>query len=462
MKTTNAWERDEGMRVWYLLVFALLQFPLRFSGSTFVTYIFIYLLPGLYLLYHYKWCIDFLFRVVAKKGWPRIAVIVLCVIFIESCIWPIVHQTFDFSFLTDWWFKLVLLIVKNLFLVALYENHVAKSKLDICEYMYYFLYAVVLYVMLSLVLIMIPPLREFCITHLYMIPKELVDIRIPSYFTRLGWSGWAGYDVSMQCSVAVMFACILIVVQKGNIQKQMITLGLSVVALLGNMFYARTGMIVSLVLLFVTAVYSLIRKDYIFVKWIAIIGGAGVVAVMIAAAFVPALNDWTNWAFSIFVNFFTQGKLNDNIGSTGHLINDMYWIPQLKTILVGDGWFTQDGSYYMYTDSGIMRLTLYYGAINFFAGAAAGFVLIQRIAKRVYDQGLIDGKDKVFITVLILILMILFEAKGEAYYKIMCIVFPIAFIGLKAEAPQFLNKLSWKSGKFLSRIKLRARKGDGI
>lgn len=415
------------IKLWYLVLFALIQFPLRFNEYTVVTYIFIYLIPGLYLLWHTNWTIKFFKKILTKMG---AAVAVFIYLLLISCIWPIVYGTYDFTFLTAWWFKLFLLIVKNVFLVALYEINVSSENIDLTEYIYYFLYSIVLYVAFSSLLLVFDGLRYFCINNLYLTKKELLDLQYPAYFTRFGWTGWAGFDVTMQCSLAVFFSALLIVSYQGDTKRQMKPLFLAIIALIGSMLYGRTGLVVSLVIMILTILYSLVVKGNITFFLRCVFGfTVGLVTLYIISTYMEELQIWFNWAFSLFINFFIKGKLNDNIGSMGHLVHDMYWMPSASTFLFGDGVFTQNGFYYMQTDSGVMRLMLYYGIINYVLGVFSGFLLMKNIGKRAYNQRMISFKDIRFISLLILIMVGFFEFKGEAYYKMMCIILPMAFLG---------------------------------
>ena len=45
----------------YLILFALIQYPLKIQGIKWLTYVFIYAIPFLYLIINYKWLISFFF-----------------------------------------------------------------------------------------------------------------------------------------------------------------------------------------------------------------------------------------------------------------------------------------------------------------------------------------------------------------------------------------------------------------
>lgn len=71
-----------------------------------------------------------------------------------------------------------------------------------------------------------------------------------------------------------------------------------------------------------------------------------------------------NFVFQAFHNKRDQGKFITS--STDALFNRMYFPLEEKTILFGDGYYTNtDGSYYMRTDAGYMRNLLYFGIPGF-------------------------------------------------------------------------------------------------
>ncbi len=66
------------------------------------------------------------------------------------------------------------------------------------------------------------------------------------------------------------------------------------------------------------------------------------------------------FSFQFYYNYKETG--NVSTPSTDALFGRMYFLPETKTVLIGEGRYTnEDGSYYMRTDAGYMRDILYYG-----------------------------------------------------------------------------------------------------
>lgn len=97
----------------YLILFALIQYPLKIQGIKWLTYVFIYAIPFLYLIINYKWLISFFFSIRDKIGKKMIYISVY--LLIVSLVWPILFQTFDFTYITYYWRSVFLLILKIYF-----------------------------------------------------------------------------------------------------------------------------------------------------------------------------------------------------------------------------------------------------------------------------------------------------------------------------------------------------------
>ena len=256
-----------------------------------------------------------------------------------------------------------------------------------------------------------------------------MDLTNPTYYTRFGWAGWSGFDATMLCSLGVCFSCIMIVIRKNETKQKNTYLFLIMLLLIGNMFYGRTGLVVSLVCIGGVFFSELVKGHIKFIIPLIISGFVGVILLLVLKERIPKINGWFNWAFSAFYNLFTKGQFRDNTGSVGVLLDRMYWLPSWNTLLVGDGYYNLNDSYYMHTDSGIMRLILYYGIINYLLGWFAVMFVIQTLIKK---MGMLTRKTKMTIWLILVLFIVLFEIKGETYYKIVSILIPIVYLGMQS------------------------------
>lgn len=141
-----------------------------------------------------------------------------------------------------------------------------------------------------------------------------------------------------------------------------------IIIALGGIFTARTFFVImgiGFLLLFLIEVKSILQ----FIKFNFRIILRGIIIVfsiyLLITLFVnPQIIKVTlNWAFEIFINFFNGQGLQSS--STEHL-KTMYRFPEnFKTWLMGDALFRNpDGSYYMKTDVGYLRMLFYFGSLG--------------------------------------------------------------------------------------------------
>lgn len=130
---------------------------------------------------------------------------------------------------------------------------------------------------------------------------------------------------------------------------------------------------------------------------------------------------WQDWAFSIVKQLFVEKEITDY--SVTHMVEDMYYIPDFFTLLLGDGKYTNaNGSYYGHTDVGFMRLILY--------GGIFGLILVYSLLiylSRVIARTSKSIAFKRFI-LLATILFLVLEMKGESYQRAMMMLYPLFLI----------------------------------
>lgn len=422
--------KNSDINIYFLLIFAFVQYPLRFTGYNYITYIFVYGIPIIYLIINYKLLLNLIID--TSNSFEKTSICIYIFLFIISCGWPIIRGTYEFSFVTEYWRRFFLLMVKNIFLLVLYEKKIANRKGvnvfggtgNISNYVDYYLYSNVLYIVFTGILIIFKDIRSTLLEYLYLTPKEIVDVQKPEYLTRIGWGGWSGFDVTMHCAIGVALACIMILMYVNDLNKQKKYLILAGIMMIGNMFYGRTGLVTSLICIFISCIILILKKKIKLVTYIISSIIIAICAVLILKNFVPTIQSWYNWAFSAFINLFEQGKFMDNTGSIESL-SEMYWMPNIKTFLLGDAFYNKDGLYYMETDSGIMRLMLFYGILNYILGLFAAGLIVSSFCKNIVKIFELSKKDFIIIFILLSVVIMLFEIKGETLYKVICVILPM-------------------------------------
>ncbi len=119
-----------------------------------------------------------------------------------------------------------------------------------------------------------------------------------------------------------------------------------------------------------------------------------IIVLLLMRKYVSAIEAWFHWVFSILSNYKKLGHFYDSDGSVETILTRMYWMPDLETLLVGDGFYTDGIYYYMHTDSGIMRPILYYGAIHYIASLIAYFIIAYQLCKRLASERMLIFQQK--------------------------------------------------------------------
>lgn len=412
-----------GISIPFLILFAVIQFPVKLAVFPAFTQIYVYLLPLVYLVYRWRWVKD---RILGFWGsFSFLGAVLFIFSFIVSAIWPVIFGTWDFSFIGEYWSRFFIVLLKNVFLYCFYDVEIVKGNGTVENYFLYFWGSIILYVGFTGLTLLFPGIRNVAMKCFYLSENDLINLAKEEYATRFGWSGWSGFDETMRCSFGVLLGCIFMVYTDRE-KKENIYLILSCLMLVGTLFYGRTGLIVCLAVFFLTGVLAVWKKKTRLIKKLLGIFVLGVVVLIVLYVAVPAIRSWFNWAFSAFFNLFISGSFMDNTGSMQHLTEDMYWIPGFKTVFFGDARYTNaDGTYYMHTDTGLMRHMLFFGIINYIIEVIASFIIIQSAIGRFGNHFQINRKEQYFLMFIFVVALGLFEFKGESLNKLVCLLAPL-------------------------------------
>lgn len=381
-------------------VYALFLNPVICGKFLYLCYAVVYGVPLLYMILNARLLMSLFYGLKKRYAISLMGIMVLMAVCI---IVPIVHGTYDYSY-TNVVLGIIrkAIIVLFLFLVIL-KRYGRSANVEI--FMYYYSIAMCCYVIGTILFTLILPLKSFWITFLNLDEGTLEMLSTYGYVVRFGWSGFSGFRQTIDCAFAGIFTIYLYMSPQSKInisEKRFIPMFLF--SFLGNMFYGRIGFVVAVLCLFV----ALLLYHKINLKMILGGGGALFAAVMVVVVLkerIPVIQDWYNWLSTPFINLFTKGRF-DNY-SADMLLHDMIFRPSNRTLLFGDGWYTDiQGNYYLHTDAGFMRQILFWGL---------GFTLLT------YMLWLISlfsiNKDKALVLML-LIASIIFEIKGECYYEL--------------------------------------------
>lgn len=246
---------------------------------------------------------------------------------------------------------------------------------------------IVVNILIAIFAYFITPIKDF----IFSIQGNEVDLHSRNYYASLfrlyGLGTFYFYQGGVYCSWGLILTVYLIRSSK-NIKGTFILALAYLLILISGLFIARTVLIGFVF----SAIYFLIpkglNKNYILnsiKKYIIIILFTPFVLFVSINSFELWLNNNIDnrsvaHAFEPFINFFESGHLATE--STAHL-ETMYVFPDnLKTWLIGDGFFTgQDGFYYMHTDVGYLRMVFFFGIIGLLVFYLQKFYLLHSIIK---------------------------------------------------------------------------------
>ena len=139
-------------------------------------------------------------------------------------------------------------------------------------------------------------------------------------------------------------------------------------------------------------------------------------------------NAYVGHALELVINFLSGSNKTTGISvSTDTLIEKHLFIPKLKQLLVGDGYYyTPDFRYYGGTDSGFIRQALYGGAAYVSVCFAFTFYFVKRIADNWFD-----GSWKFILSMMFILSVLNIKADTYAYPGIMSVL--LMFLSLFGE-----------------------------
>ena len=397
----------------YLLLSTLFYYSTVWEDIEWLCYLLYYGIPFLYLCYHYEWVIDCI-RICMRSCLKYYLGAILFMALL-SLVLPCLYQTYDFSYFLIRILQIGKEGLKILFLFLIFIRYISPEG-DYLLFMKYFVLATCMYILGTCVIIAIPGLRDLLL-QLNKADENTIRLAyLPSYITRFGWCGFSGFTYTLRCSLAAMFLCYIIYLQ----QEQSFTFHtiLLMIVILGNFFFGRIGIAVTAIYVFLLFVVLWMKKRML---WKRLLLMMVITCGMLSIAFLLSeqVRIWLRWVFQSFINYSEQGSFST---TSTQSLKEMYFTPNGKTLLLGDGYYTDaDGLYYMGTDVGLSRAVLF-GGIGFqmLRYTLLGSLLFE------YKRCLLVHLHRLLL--LLPILFIIYEMKGESIWPIISIPFGVALL----------------------------------
>ena len=354
-----------------------------------------------------------------------LSVSLLMVSCILAVISPLIHKTYDFTYL-PFLIGLILCIFRGILLVYVF-NKIFDEEVNTKLYMKYFIYSCLIYVGFTVIFIILPSFKEFWFNYV------IVPIQGPDYFAykfRYSLDGFAAFSAAGVFSIALLINSYLLISENDK-KEVMKNLASYIVILCGCFIYGRVT-IFAIIISIIFIIISCEDKNKLKKLFLYLVGICSVMIIVLLqlGKYNNDIMVWTNWAFEFIGNLF-KGKLANTYSLT-HMLEDMYFIPSLKTILLGDGrYLGVDGiGYYMQTDVGFLRPVLFFGVAGLITNYSAVIVILNKLRNMFNKE---KNKTGAVLIICIFLIWMILELKGEAFHRVLYCMLPMYFIQYKRE-----------------------------
>ncbi|ALU28044.1 hypothetical protein [Myroides odoratimimus] len=295
-----------------------------------------------------------------------IAILFLIIIF--SFLLPVFHGTYDFSILVPLVNQLVNILIVILFVVLSYSKGNYYEVLDLVSYGF---------VLQSIIMFM--SLLSPSIYNLVQLTQDqgAIELSISQYggYRNLGIGSSQFFYMNAAFGLMVIIQMFLYV----SLRKTKY-LFMFIITLFGLFVTGRSALL-GVFFAFVIFFYDLFQRNkmgFIFKLPLYLF-----ICLLLLLVFYNYLPDFLrNWVFEAFINYEKSGKLSSS--SSDKLLNEMFFMPNPFTVIFGDGLYQNPlgEGYYGKTDSGYMRMILFYGI----GGVIMYFLYFKNIMKYLYSN----------------------------------------------------------------------------
>lgn len=384
--------------------------------------------PEFRFLPHYTWILAAIGAMIVclKRGFARkFGIISSCTYFVFfalliNIVWSLlstgINGTNDYSYIV-FLVGTILTVIRSFLLVYIIYRSCFEWEKTSDIYFETMACTGVVYVLFTIAFIIAPEFKKFWFTNvIFSSTKDYF-----AYQFRYSLNGFAAFASSTISSIIVLI-CAYLLVKNAKNDNWIKYLLYYIINIVGCFFYGRIC-IFAMVLSVLYIVYFMANKKLFFkISAIVILIAMGLYQLI---SYLATVNEsflyWKNWAFAIFEQLFSGNGITDY--SVTHMKEDMYFMPELKTLLIGDGKYTlSDRSYYMHTDVGIMRSVLFFGVPGMIINASLVLFPLRKIYKLMNDRKL------KLLLLFIAIMWVVLELKGEAYQRILQMILPIYYV----------------------------------
>ena len=402
------------INIWVFLAFFYIIFTFSFKNISTIHNIAIYAVCGIYILWNYKYLLKYMN--IIFKTCLKYSVLMLIICTIATIIIPSLYKTYDYSYI-DIFGSILRTSIKLIAVLILFEK-VHKKDADEKLFSKYIILSTCIYIGTTIIFVMFPGLKVIW-NNIIQDPSYHILVENSNYMTRYGIMGYSGFQVAFKVVFAIIINGYLILEEKCKVNKNNFMLYITyVILILGSLFYGRIGFVITLIITSILMIlfigYNKKASAFLFI---------GIIVIILICVGLYNCNDkiklWMNWAFAPIINFINTGELYT--GSSDIVFEKMIFMPEIKTLLFGDGYYTDiDGSgYYKSTDVGFMRPILYYGLFFTIIGYLSILIpIISLIIESIKEKRI----SKIFMSISFLIALVIIEIKGEIFYRFLPLI----------------------------------------
>lgn len=389
------------------LLFLFAIYPITLSGIVGeILQLILYATLMLYVLYKRKVLVELLDSLTIFK-----IIGILCILAFITIICPIIFGTLDFSYFSQKIKYIFLALIRLIALTIFYREEFINNKFFFISN---FVKAICVMIVTTVIFLIIPELKEMWLL-IFEIPEYSRNLlKAPQYITRFSIIGFSGYPATFLCTVGVVFELFLML----NVKAKLSNYCFLLLCLVGNMFYGRTGLVVSLFCILIMLIPLFIHNKKIFRNIILFLVSIGII-LFIAYCISSKVRVWMNWSFELFLNVLFDKNLST--ASTTQLMSMFDVDMSFKTLIIGDARYVLNGEYYKNVDIGIFRQIFFYGLFGVTVAYSTVLYSIRCIYQLLKEYKLVG---LLFHIVTILLVLIMFEIKGECYFML----FPLLII----------------------------------
>lgn len=399
---TTSTGKDIHIDLFLVFLFSIFVYPVELKSSL-LTNIYVTILPTIYLVLHINEWEYFTKTQIAMLGLALLLMLL-------SIVYPTLHGTYDFSYVmvTSSFFRYVPAFLMLACVLKRRVEEDASPKL----YVFYLALATVAYVAGTIIFVVFPTIKTLWFRFFGEAISYEQFAESYGYTFRIGWQGFSGFPFTIRCTLSCIYLLYLYYGDTTFPLKSRTFLTCFIVCLLGNMFYGRTGFILSIVLSAISILLWGRSRLHVGTILLPLVIIAMVWMIAGFAHDIPFLSSWYNWVWTPIMNFLKTGSFeNVSINTTIQGVR----MPSQQTLLFGDGYYIQDEHYYMLTDSGIMRNLYFWGILGTIIAIYACIAAIW--------QG--SWKDKILFTIIVTSFAVFFF-KGNIYHLYFNLFFSIS------------------------------------